>query len=159
MERAIIISSYIIIVILLVWFVPKYKIREATTIYSFKLMLDWFLGLVVVEYRLIEYPIRLFAYASRTSFTFEYIVFPSICVLFNLYYPFQRVWWRKFLHYALYCSVLTSIEYVLERNTKLINYINWDWYWTWIGLFFTFYLSNKFYRWFFQKKGQHIRPI
>jgi hypothetical protein len=151
MERAIIFSAYVIIGILLVWFVPKHKMREATTVFTFKLMLDWVLGLLVVEYRLIEYPIRLFSYATRSSFAFEYIVYPSICVLFNLYYPFEKAGWRQFLHYVFYCSALTSIEYVLERNTRLIDYINWEWYWTWIALFITFYISNQFYRWFYKK--------
>nr|WP_282434416.1 CBO0543 family protein [Desulfosporosinus orientis] len=43
--------------------------------------MTWAVGLGVVELRLIEYPVRLFPYANRTSFSFEYFIYPSICAI------------------------------------------------------------------------------
>ena len=150
LERMILYSSYIVIVILILWLVPKHKTREAFVIFLFKQVLTWVFGLLVVQYKLIEYPVRFFSYASRSSFTFEYFVYPAVCIFFNIYYPFKKAWWIKFFHYVKFSSLITVIELVLERYTELIVYIKWEWYLTWITLFFTFYLSNKFYRWFFK---------
>jgi hypothetical protein len=47
----------------------------------------WLIGLVIVQLGLIEYPVRLFNHATETSFEFEYLVYPALCVIFNLHYP------------------------------------------------------------------------
>ncbi|WP_310186715.1 CBO0543 family protein [Bacillus sp. 3255] len=71
------------------------KIREAFVIFSFKQMLTWFLGFLVVEYKLLEYPVREFPYAARNSFTFEYFIYPAICCVFNLKFPEGKGMIRK----------------------------------------------------------------
>ncbi|WP_366414844.1 CBO0543 family protein [Paenibacillus sp. GP183] len=45
-------------IIALLIFVPKNRIREAQVVYLFKLFLTWGLGLFVVQMKWIEYPIR-----------------------------------------------------------------------------------------------------
>jgi hypothetical protein len=106
--------------------------------------------LLVVEFGLIEYPVRLFPHASETSFSFEYFIYPSICVVFNLHFPVGKNVFRRFFHYASYCSIITIIEIIAEKYTNIIKYVNWAWYITWITLFITFYASRKFYLWFFR---------
>ncbi|WP_391563869.1 CBO0543 family protein [Paenibacillus cremeus] len=54
--------------VLLILTVPRNKIREAFVIFSFKQMETWFLGLVVVYYNLLEYPVREFADVAKNSF-------------------------------------------------------------------------------------------
>ena len=77
--------------LLLYIFVPRNKIREAHTIFFFKQFVTWFFGLLVVEKNLISYPSRLFFKKTiKSSFTFEYFVYPALCVLFNFYYPERR---------------------------------------------------------------------
>jgi len=152
LELIILILSYIVLIFLLIKYVSKDKIREAQVIFLFKQVMTWLLGFIVVEHKLISYPQRLFAYAARTSFTFEYFIFPAISILFNLYYPFEKGLFRKLCYYFSYVSTITLIEVVLERYTELIEYHNWHWYWTWLSLCTTFYLSNKYYRWFFKIK-------
>jgi hypothetical protein len=151
-EHLILLFAYIITIFLLIRFVARHKIREAWVIFSFKQLLTWIFGLLVVQYKLIEYPVRLFSYASRTSFSFEFFIYPAICILFSIYYPFNRGRLRKTMHYIFYTSVITLIEAFLERSTDLIHYIDWTWYWTWITLYITFFMSNKFYAWFFKIK-------
>jgi len=80
-ETIIEISSLFVSAALLLIFVPKNKIREASVIFCFKQLITWLLGLFVAEFNLIEYPVRLFANATKASFTFEYFVYPSICVI------------------------------------------------------------------------------
>jgi hypothetical protein len=90
-EKIIETSVWIIMTILLIKFVPRNRIREAWVIFLFKQFMTWIFGLVVVEKNLIRYPFRLFfKKATKTSFTFEYFVYPALCVLFNLYYPEKK---------------------------------------------------------------------
>jgi hypothetical protein len=116
--------------------------------------MTWIFGLLVVELDMIEYPVRFFMESSRTSFTFEFFVYPALCVLFNLQYPQGKGRLREWSHYTMYCSAITIIEVILERHTMLIKYVHWEWYWTWITLNITFYISRKFYCWFFQSYGK-----
>ncbi|WP_317981500.1 CBO0543 family protein [Paenibacillus glycanilyticus] len=115
--------------------------------------MTWSLGLIVVELGLIEYPIREFVKASGTSFSFEYFIYPSLCVIFNLHYP-VKVLWKKVGWILGFPSILTLIEVILERSTELINYIHWTWYWTWISLCLTFLISRAFFLWIYRNSGQ-----
>jgi hypothetical protein len=153
-EVIILASVYIIITLMLIIFVPKNKIREATLIFFFKQLLTWMLGLIVVQYGLIEYPIRSFPKATSTSFDFEYFFYPAICVVFNLYYPADKSKFRIFMHYVYFCSVMSFIEAIVEKYTEILTYIHWSWYITWISLFITFYASRKFYVWYFKLKTE-----
>lgn len=148
-------SAWIITAILLLTFTPKNKIRHAFVIFFFKQLMTWLFGLLVAEFGLIEYPIRFFANATKTSFTFEFFIYPAICVLFNLYYPWKKGFLGQFMYYAYYCSAMTFIEALLEKHTNLIVYTHWSWYLTWITLFLTFFASNKFYVWFYQLKPKN----
>ncbi len=142
--------SWIIFIVLLIIFVKKDKIRDACLLFLFKQFETWLFGLLVVEFRLIEYPVRFFSYANRASFTFEFMAYPTICVLFNLKYPKNKSFVYQIFYYVLYVSGVTITEVILLKYTDLINYINWRWYLTWITLFITTYISRKFYLWFFK---------
>jgi len=151
-EAIILASVWLLTIILLIIYVPKEKIRHANIIFLFKQSITWLFGLTVVEFKLIQYPYRIFEHAHNTSFSFEFFIFPGICVLFNLYYPVKKNKLKKLIHYINYCTLITIIEIILERYTDLINYINWSWFWTWITLLVTFYASRKYYLWFFKHK-------
>jgi len=143
--------TWIILTIMLILFVPRNKVREAIIIFFFKHFLTWILGLTVVQFGLIEYPVRSFASATKTSFDFEFFFYPAICVIFNLHYPEEKSRVRVFMHYFYYCSIMTILEAIVEKHTYILIYIHWTWYITWITLFITFYLSRKFYVWYFRK--------
>ncbi|WP_062047399.1 CBO0543 family protein [Bacillus sp. JCM 19034] len=138
-------------IICLFIFVPRAKIREASLIFLFKQLLTWSLGLIVVNLGLIRYPNRFFKNVNGSSFTFEYFVFPSICVFFNLYYPTKRKFPIRFLYYWLYSGILTGIEVLFEKFTSLIQYRKWRWYHSFISFGITFYLSRVYYQWFYKK--------
>ncbi|KAB2334380.1 CBO0543 family protein [Bacillus mesophilum] len=138
---------------LLILFVPKNRIREAHLSFLFKQVITWLFGLLVVERNLITYPYRLFfRKANKSSFTFEYFVYPAMCTLFNLHYPENKNAVFKFCHYFLYSGVITGFEAIAVRYTDLINYKKWTWYWSLITMWFTFYLSRIYHRWFFKDK-------
>jgi uncharacterized membrane protein YwzB len=153
-ETIILITAWILMIISLVLFIPKNKFREAQVIFFFKQLMTWVLGLTVAQFRLIEYPVREFSYATKSSFSFEYFIYPSICVVFNLHYPEGKSRIRQFMHYVYFCTGMTILEVLCEEYTNILKYIHWHWYTTWITLFVTFFLSHLYYVWFFRLRSK-----
>jgi hypothetical protein len=151
LDFVILVSVWIVAILLLVLFVPKQKIRDASVIFIFKQAITWAAGLYVVEKHWLEYPINEFGSANRSSFTFEFFAFPSVCVLFNLHYPEEKGWLRQILHYVMFVGTLTILEFFIQKYSDLIRYINWTWYWTFITESVDFYLARSYYRWFRKK--------
>ncbi|MCX7749768.1 MAG: hypothetical protein N2645_23195 [Clostridia bacterium] len=133
-----------------IWFIPKGKAPEASFIFLFTQLPTWILGLVAVEARWLEYPVRELYYANATSFTYEFLALPLICVFFNLYYPQNKTLKWKLLYYSAFVLVSTLAEYIVEKLTKVIKYITWEWYWTLISLALILYLIRVVYKWFFK---------
>jgi hypothetical protein len=150
MDTVILVLAWIITTAVLLFSVPRTKIREALLISFFVQLITWVVGLAVVQLRLIEYPVRSFPYATKASFDFEYFIYPAVCVVFNLHYPAGKSRIRQFIHYFITCTAITIVEVLCEMFTNIITYIHWTWYITWITLFITFYASRKFYLWFFK---------
>ncbi|WP_301171892.1 CBO0543 family protein [Brevibacillus nitrificans] len=159
LERIILIGAWISAIFLVIFMTPRNKIREAYVIFSFKQILTWLIGFLVVEYQLLEYPVREFPYAARNSFSFEYFIYPAICVVFNLKFPENKGIIKKTLWYLFFPSWMTVLEILLEKYTDLIRYIAWHWYWSWVTLLATFFLSRLFYLWFIKKQTGGTRTI
>jgi hypothetical protein len=137
----------------ILFFIPKSKIRLAVVAFLFQQIITFLIGLVVVEFGLLEYPVRLFPTVNRTSFTFEYYAFPVICAAFNVWYPNNRSNLGQVGYYVGFSSVLTIAEVIIETYTSLINYIHWDWYTSLITIGLALYIARKFCVWFFIKGG------
>ena len=131
-------------------YIPRNKIRHGILVMFFKQFVTWFFGLLVVEKGLIQYPVRLFKKSNKTNFTFEFFVYPAFCAIFNLNYPENRNKFIKFLYYVFHVGLLTSGEVLAERYTNLIKYVKWKWYWSFLTLGMTNYVSHLFYRWFYK---------
>ncbi|HAM81946.1 CBO0543 family protein [Ornithinibacillus bavariensis] len=134
------------------FFIPKGKYRLAIVAFLFNQAITFLVGLLVVDLGMIEYPVRLFASINRTSFTFEYYIFPIICAAFNVWYPNGSNRFIQLGYYVSYCSFMTIIEGLLERNTELIKYTHWEWYYTWITLFLSFFFVRIICVWYFSEK-------
>jgi len=154
-DYILILIECIVTIGLLIRFVPKNKIRHANVIFLFKFLLSWILSILVSEFRLIDYPIRPFPYAHKTSFTFESLVYPALCVIFNIHFPKEKSYFKRFMYYFYYCSAITILEVLTERYTDIIKYVHWTWYVTWITLFITFHISRAYYLWFFKLNKDH----
>ncbi len=144
------VTEVILIIVLLIRFIPKSKLRQAQVGYLFKLVMTWVLGLTVAEYKLIEYPFRLFPHANKASFLFEYFYYPSMCSLFIVNYPKNESSFSQFMYYVYWCSTITFIEVLQEKYTDILIYKHWTWYATWLSLLITFHLSLKYNQWFFK---------
>jgi len=158
LEKSIEISAWIVAALLLAKFVPRKRIREAHVAFLFKQVITWFFGLLVVEKNLISYPYRLFfKKAIKSSFTFEYFVFPTLNVLFNIYYPEKRNLFLKASYYASHTLLVTFLEWIALKYTKLIRYENWTLYNTFISIWLSYYVSRQYQRWFFKNKFTFTR--
>jgi hypothetical protein len=109
----------------------------------------WLLGLSAVQLGLLEYPYRELASVNRTSFIFEYLVLPILCVHINNYYPWKESTLIKIIYFAIISSLLTGFEVLLEKYTMVIKYTGWEWHWTFLSVIFIFLLSQKAVEWFF----------
>lgn len=148
------ISSWIITTFLLVKYVPKNRLREAHVSFLFKQVMTWLFGLMVVEKNLISYPNRLFfPKANKASFTFEYFVYPALCSLFTLHYPEKNNNFIKLMYYCFHTAVITILEIFAVKYTDLIKYNKWTWYWSFITIWLTYYISRIYHRWFFKDRS------
>lgn len=151
LDRIVLISVWIVTILGILLLTPREKIRDAHLVFMFKQVITWMFGLIVVEFKYIEYPIRIFEYATRTSFSFEYFIYPAVCIIFVLRFPKNKTILHKIGWYLLFPTWMTILEVLIERYTDLIHYINWSWYWTWLTLIFTFYLSRLYYTWYIKR--------
>jgi hypothetical protein len=149
-ERTVLITVWVITIIGLIGLVPRNKLREAQLIFLFKQLVTWVTGVLVVEHHLIEYPVREFITAYKGSFSFEFFIYPAVCVIFNLRFPEKKGWIAKTGWYILFPTWMTIIEVIIEKYTRLIDYIHWTWYWTWLTLLVTFFLTRIYYLWFYK---------
>jgi len=151
-DKLIEVAVWCITSLLLLTFIPKHKMREAQTAFLFKQLMTWVFGLVVVEHNYIKYPTRtFFAKSYKASFTFEYFVYPALCAIFNVYYPYQKTLAYKWLYFFAHTAAITITEGVLETYTSLIDYKKWSWRWTFITIWLTYYISHLYSKWFYQK--------
>lgn len=112
-EKFIEISSWIILSLSLVKFIPKNKIREAHVAFLFKQVITWLFGLLVVEKKNIQYPYRtFFKKTTKSSFTFEYFIYPGLNSLFNIHYPENRNIGTKAIYYLLHTSLIVFFELI-----------------------------------------------
>nr|WP_148930156.1 CBO0543 family protein [Paenibacillus methanolicus] len=154
MDRTILITIDFLIAVALIWLMPRDKLREATIIFLFKQSMTWSFGLLVVEWGLIEYPVREFVKANATSFSFEYFIYPALCVIFNLHYPNRAARWKKWAWILAFPTAMTMLEVVIERNTELIRFLHWNGYYSWITLLLTFLMARTYFLWLYRNSGK-----
>ncbi|MFC0472766.1 CBO0543 family protein [Halalkalibacter kiskunsagensis] len=134
------------------FFIPTNKYREASIAFLFQQFVTWFLGILVVEWNWINYPVRLLANVNETSFTFEFFVYPVIGIFFVLYFPIYRSLFNRFLYYFSYTTGITIPEILFEKYTDTIEFVHWTWYYTWISIFLSLVLLRVFYKWYFNER-------
>lgn len=149
-DKNILVMIWVVTMGLLYIYIPKNKMRHGWLAFFFQQMITWLFGLYVSEKKLIKYPIRFFKKANKSSFSFEYFLFPAFSAIFNVNYPENKNGIIKFLYYAFHSGLITGVEVLAEKYTNLIKYVKWKWYYSFITIWITYYMSRLFYRWFFR---------
>jgi hypothetical protein len=96
--------------------------------------------------KLICYPSRFFEYATTANFTFEYFIFPIVSALYNLYYPKKASLLKGVTFTGVIVSILTFNEVILESYTDTIEYLHWEWYWSWVSMFILLNISYRVFK-------------
>ncbi len=156
--ESILLTSVVLFSLFSLFFVPKKYWAQAQFIFLFVQLPTWLLGLVVVELRLLEYPYRELAAVNSTSFIYEYLILPVICVHFNAYFP-KGAKIKKLGFYLLISSMITILDLVIENYTALLNYTGWHWYMTFPSVLFILWLSRIVAQWFFAGSNRMLRPV
>lgn len=147
-----ILITAVVLSLLSLAYIPQNKRLEMQFIILFVQFSTWILGLSSVELALLEYPFRELSSVNRTSFIFEYVVLPVLCVHVSNYYPRQAPLLAKVVYFASISLFVTGIEVLLERYTMLIKYTGWQWYWTFISIALVFWLNQKLVDWFMKRR-------
>jgi hypothetical protein len=148
-EQVIMLIAGMVTLLLFIFAVDWQYFRDWVVVFFFKCTLDFAWGSPVVNFKFIEYPVRLFPECYNTSILFELWVFPVLCILYNQVTR-ERGLWPIIWYAALFSAGITAIEYPLELYTNLIKYLQWSPFTTFYTLMATFLLSRSFigfYRW------------
>jgi predicted benzoate:H+ symporter BenE len=134
LERTILWGFLLIGIVLMIFSLRKAPIKESITIFLLTAYFSTFIGVIVERNKMVEYPVRNLQNYFETSILYEYLLLPVVCIYFykstyNSRYP------SIILQCALYTSVLTIIEVLLERYTNLVKYNTWTWMHTFVSLF------------------------
>jgi len=151
MERWILVGIIAISILAIFLFVPRKKAREAWVLFLSLQIITWPAGLLAVEWKMIDYPIQLFSFANefnRSSFTFEFFLFPVTAIIFSLYFPKQFRKIGRFFYYFLFAGFFTCLEVIIERHTELVDYQSWHGSYTLISVMVTLFINHTYYNWF-----------
>jgi hypothetical protein len=151
MERWFLIGFSLICIIAPFKLVPSEKVRDACVLFLFLQVITWPAGLFAVEMGWIDYPTQLLPQANeynRTSFSFEFFLFPIVAIIFSLYYPNDIKWKGGLVYYFVFAGFFTFMEVLLERYTSLVKYHEWKWYWTLLTVIISLFFNHRYYLWF-----------
>ncbi|MEH7304178.1 CBO0543 family protein, partial [Neobacillus drentensis] len=147
-ERWILLGIYFLCIIAIFKLVPRKKVRDAWVLFLFLQVITWPAGLFAVEMGWIEYPTQLLPNANdynKTSFAFEFFIFPIVAIFFSLYYPNKAKIKGALIYYISFAGFFTICEVVLEKNTTLVEYHEWKWYWTLLTIIISLFLNHRYY--------------
>jgi hypothetical protein len=131
-------------------FISKKNIRKAFFAFLVAQSATWPIGLLLTAWGKIEYPVRLFPKAVKSSFLNGYILNPVIFAIYYIHYPKQaKLIWR-WVYTLFVTSVPILVEILENKYTNLIKYKNWHSYYTWLIGIVAYYIIRKYIDWFFK---------
>ncbi|RYG73506.1 hypothetical protein EU245_06420 [Lentibacillus lipolyticus] len=142
MELILLWMFFITGIVLFIRFAKKYPLQEWLICYLLAAHLAIFLGQLVVSYELLYYPVKLFP-QFRSSVLYEYLLLPIMSVYYYYQTSSNSSMFRMLRVALLISGTSTVFEVVLEKNTDLIHYIQWHWYYSLISIFL-FLLAIRF---------------
>jgi hypothetical protein len=150
-ETLILIVSWGIAIVLLIWKVPRNKIKDAQIVFLFAQSLGWLYVFVQSYFNNLVFPIREFPKATDMLVSLHFIIYPTFCVFFVLYFPETSKKWKIILHYLVFVFLNQSYEMLLERYTKLIDYKHLNALWGFLIKTLVYYCIYRFYRWYIKR--------
>ncbi|WP_226671107.1 CBO0543 family protein [Metabacillus litoralis] len=78
----------------------------------------------------------------------------GILLLLLEHFPENKHFLFKFLYYCFHTSIITGFEIFAEKYTTIIRYKNWTWYWSFITIWCSYFLSRIYCKWFFHNESE-----
>jgi hypothetical protein len=117
----------------------------------------WLIEILLVEWRLVAYPVREFPHASDFGITEKLMLYPVLCAFFVIYEPSKRYWVFRLMNLTLWVAGLTIIDVSLAHYTRILDYIGFRWFHA--ALFFLGLLLSvkSISYWFFHLHGNSLK--
>ncbi|MDF2926468.1 MAG: hypothetical protein K0R57_5382 [Paenibacillaceae bacterium] len=148
-ERLILVVSWLLCLGVLAFGIPAGKRREAMIVFFFSQIITWTLSLVFVQLGMISNPVREFEKATRANFTFNFLLYPTVSMMFSMYYPSKSSKLKQFLYQLAIIGVVSlSMQYV-EVYTELMEFNHFNWFIGGLVLLFGVNASRKYAQWYF----------
>lgn len=106
-----------------VFYIPKNKIRLALISFLSFEPLTWAGHLYLTEKGTIEFPVRLFARATKGGILFNFVLYPMIFVWFILLWPAMTSLTKKIFHYLFFISLIVWFIKFTGDYTQLQNFL------------------------------------
>lgn len=123
--------------------------QQLRVFYTVAISADFYSGIantIGISYGFWEHPVRWFPSIFETSIVYDLLFFPATVVLWIALMPKKRSW--KIVYTLVYSVVLCLLEWLLERQTKLIDYVDgWAIYKTFLLYLITYLIFYGLYRW------------
>jgi hypothetical protein len=147
MDRIILWFFLIIGIVLFIFSLRKpHLLKDTILVFLLKAYFSTFIGVIVVEKKMVEYPVRFLGKYFEASILFEYFLYPIMCI-----YLYQTSVHSRFLgiviQCALYTAALTSVEFLCEKYTDLIEYHSWTWVHSYLFIFLLSLLVRLLVQW------------
>ncbi|WP_138417382.1 CBO0543 family protein [Aquibacillus sediminis] len=132
-EKVILNSLSILGIVTIPYAINKSSTKEGIIAFLLKAFLSTFFGNIIASKKILEFPIRQFPNAFKSSVLFDMILFPLLCVFYNQT-TYRSNLFTMIVQAFLYSTPITIIETYLERRTRLIRYNSWKWYYSLFSL-------------------------
>ncbi|UJF32971.1 CBO0543 family protein [Paenibacillus hexagrammi] len=151
MERLVLICVWGVCAAAALLFIPRHRIREAMPYFFFNQLLTWVISLLLVEFGLLDNPVREFPLATGSNFTNNYILYPLIATMFCLYYPVHSRWLSRVGYQLLFIAGPNLYIYFIALYTQLLLMKSYS-MWMNVLIFFAGMNATRLYgNWFLQK--------
>lgn len=151
LERTILAAVYLVSIAIIIFLVPRNRWKEGVVLFMSAQVITWPAGLLLVELGFMEHPVREFPIATRANFTFNFLFYPIVSMLANLYYPVQGSKWKQLAYQLAAVGGLSGLMQLVQRYTRLIDHIKFNWLLSFLVMLLAFNVTRKYADWFFRR--------
>ncbi|WP_090115469.1 CBO0543 family protein [Cohnella sp. OV330] len=118
-------GSFLLLSMLVVRYLSGSCAREIWTVFLTMQTVKWFVGALKSEFRLVEFPVRLFPYATHQDFVTDFALCPTMAVLYAMFVRERTL--RVQLFYALWFAAAYALwSWTMTRWTNLQVHLRWS---------------------------------
>ncbi|NMD69323.1 hypothetical protein HHO41_03415 [Bacillus sp. DNRA2] len=131
-------------VILIPLIFRKKPIKDWIIVYLFNAVTNEIIDKIVLRYRVVKYPIRLFPKVFKTHILFDLFIYPTFTIFYN------QITYKDKLFPKMYKLLLITIppfliELCAERKTELIKWTKkWKWYYSFLSIIIKSFTTRMF---------------